>query len=78
MSLLTPFVHTARDRASARPGSRRVASATCHTPVEPRAPGPGHESVWDYPRPPRVEATTDRLPSRGASRLNRFSTTTVW
>ncbi|MGB7492494.1 MAG: DUF427 domain-containing protein, partial [Thermoanaerobaculia bacterium] len=23
-------------------------------------PGPGQESVWDYPRPPRVEAT-DRL-----------------
>jgi uncharacterized protein (DUF427 family) len=24
-------------------------------------PGPGQESVWDYPRPPRVEATTRRL-----------------
>ncbi|HEY8317539.1 MAG TPA: DUF427 domain-containing protein [Amnibacterium sp.] len=24
-------------------------------------PGPGQESVWDYPRPPRVEATTDRI-----------------
>lgn len=24
-------------------------------------PGPGQESVWDYPRPPRVEATTDRV-----------------
>jgi uncharacterized protein (DUF427 family) len=22
------------------------------------APGPGQESVWDYPRPPRVEPTT--------------------
>ena len=22
-----------------------------------RAPGPGQESVWDYPRPPRVEAS---------------------
>jgi uncharacterized protein (DUF427 family) len=22
-------------------------------------PGPGQESVWDYPRPPRVERTTD-------------------
>jgi uncharacterized protein (DUF427 family) len=22
------------------------------------APGPGQESVWDYPRPPRVEAST--------------------
>jgi len=24
-------------------------------------PGPGQESVWDYPRPPRVEATADRI-----------------
>ena len=24
-------------------------------------PGPGQESVWDYPRPPRVERTSKRL-----------------
>lgn len=24
-------------------------------------PGPGQESVWDYPRPPRVEAETQRV-----------------
>jgi uncharacterized protein (DUF427 family) len=24
-------------------------------------PGPGQESVWDYPRPPRVETTGDRI-----------------
>ncbi len=24
-------------------------------------PGPGQESVWDYPRPPRVEAVTKRV-----------------
>ena len=24
-------------------------------------PGPGQESVWDYPRPPRVEATSARV-----------------
>lgn len=24
-------------------------------------PGPGQESVWDYPRPPRVEASGDRV-----------------
>ena len=24
-------------------------------------PGPGQESVWDYPRPPRVEKTTERV-----------------
>jgi uncharacterized protein (DUF427 family) len=25
------------------------------------APAPGQESVWDYPRPPRVEAATARI-----------------
>jgi uncharacterized protein (DUF427 family) len=32
-------------------------------PVEPQriAPGPGQESVWDYPRPPRVEPVPERL-----------------
>ncbi len=24
-------------------------------------PGPGQESVWDYPRPPRLEATNKRI-----------------
>ena len=24
-------------------------------------PGPGQESVWDYPRPPRLEKTSERL-----------------
>lgn len=31
-------------------------------PVErPVSPGPGPESVWDYPRPPRVERTAERV-----------------
>ncbi len=25
--------------------------------MQPEVPGPGQESVWDYPRPPRLEAT---------------------
>ena len=25
---------------------------------QPLPPGPGQESVWDYPRPPRLESTT--------------------
>lgn len=29
------------------------------TRPEPIAPGPGQESVWDYPRPPRVEASDE-------------------
>ena len=31
------------------------------TPVERVAPGPGQESVWDYPRPPRVEPVPERI-----------------
>lgn len=30
-------------------------------PLAPITPQPGQESVWDYPRPPRVEATRDRI-----------------
>lgn len=33
-------------------------SKTIPLPVEPAKPGPGQESVWDYPRPPRVEDST--------------------
>jgi uncharacterized protein (DUF427 family) len=29
--------------------------------VDPVVPGPGQESVWDYPRPPRIEVVTDRV-----------------
>lgn len=29
--------------------------------VKPEKPGPGQESVWDYPRPPRVEKTPAHL-----------------
>jgi uncharacterized protein (DUF427 family) len=29
--------------------------------VEPVVPGPGQESVWDYPRPPRVEPVPERV-----------------
>ena len=24
-------------------------------------PGPGQESVWDYPRPPRLEKVSERI-----------------
>lgn len=30
-------------------------------PLERVEPGPGQESVWDYPRPPRLEPTTRRV-----------------
>ena len=29
--------------------------------IERTVPGPGQESVWDYPRPPRVEPTSERI-----------------
>ena len=28
---------------------------------QPEKPGPGQESVWDYPRPPRLETSTDSI-----------------
>jgi uncharacterized protein (DUF427 family) len=30
-------------------------------PIQPIQPAEGQESVWDYPRPPRVERVTQRL-----------------
>ena len=30
-------------------------------PANAAIPGPGQESVWDYPRPPRLEPVADRL-----------------
>jgi uncharacterized protein (DUF427 family) len=30
-------------------------------PTQPEKPGPGQESVWDYPRPPRLERVHARL-----------------
>ncbi|HIK44857.1 MAG TPA: DUF427 domain-containing protein [Leptolyngbyaceae cyanobacterium M65_K2018_010] len=30
-------------------------------PANPIPPGPGQESVWDYPRPPRVEDSPRRI-----------------
>ncbi|SEI98535.1 Uncharacterized conserved protein, DUF427 family [Arthrobacter sp. yr096] len=35
-------------------------------PIKPR---PGQESVWDYPRPPRVEVRTDRIVVRLAGQV---------
>jgi len=40
-------------------------------------PGPGQESVWDYPRPPRLERTTKRLRIVYAGRMV-VDTTSGW
>ncbi len=37
------------------------AGARSHDRPVPIPPGPGQESVWDYPRPPRVESVPERL-----------------
>ncbi len=40
-------------------------------------PGPGRESVWDYPRPPRVETSTRRVEVTFAGRCIASSTRTL-
>jgi uncharacterized protein (DUF427 family) len=42
-------------------GGRTVAAGTVAGPAQRVEPGPDQESVWDYPRPPRVEAVPERL-----------------
>ncbi len=42
-------------------GGTKVLAGTLPPPVDRIAPGPGQESVWDYPRPPRVEQVPERL-----------------
>ncbi|PUA80322.1 DUF427 domain-containing protein [Nocardioides currus] len=32
--------------------------------IVPEVPGPGQESVWDYPRPPRVEPSSETVEVR--------------
>jgi uncharacterized protein (DUF427 family) len=44
---------------------------------QPDTPGPGQESVWDYPRPPRIDATTDVVEVRFAGVLIARSTRAV-
>ena len=40
---------------------RTVAEARPAGPADRVVPGPGQESVWDYPRPPRVESVPERI-----------------
>jgi uncharacterized protein (DUF427 family) len=41
---------------------------------DPEVPGPGQESVWDYPRPPRVETTGETVEIRLGGRVVAHST----
>ena len=43
----------------------------------PEQPGPDQESVWDYPRPPRLEKTTQRIEIEVGGRVVA-STTEGW
>ncbi|MEP7041070.1 MAG: DUF427 domain-containing protein [Chloroflexota bacterium] len=42
-------------------GRTRVFAGSVPPPTERIVPGPGQESVWDYPRPPRVEPLPERI-----------------
>jgi uncharacterized protein (DUF427 family) len=42
-------------------GGTRVLAGTVPPPTTRVTPGPGQESVWDYPRPPRVEPVAARI-----------------
>ena len=39
----------------------RVFAGTVSPPANRPVPGPGQESGWDYPRPPRVEPVPERI-----------------
>lgn len=41
--------------------SSSTITAGTQAPPERIVPGPGQESVWDYPRPPRIEPVPERL-----------------
>ena len=41
--------------------SNRVFAGIVRPPTDRPIPGPGQESVWDYPRPPRVEPVPERI-----------------
>lgn len=45
--------------------------------MEKIEPGPGQESVWDYPRPPRVERTHERIRVEHAGRV-LADTSSAW
>ena len=45
--------------------------------VVPEPAGPGQESVWDYPRPPRVESSSELVEVELGGRVVA-STTTSW
>lgn len=47
--------------AELREKVKRLRNKERERPTRVEAPGPGQESVWEYPRPPRVEAARRRV-----------------
>ena len=37
------------------------AGFACASSMHREKPGPGQESVWDYPRPPKLEPVSERI-----------------
>ena len=54
-------MNRAKPSAPRSSGGGRTWAGTLSAPVEPIIPGEGQESVWDYPRPPRVEPVAERI-----------------
>ena len=50
-----------RRAAPRRSDGQACGEATAMPRIQPVRPGPGQESVWDYPRPPRLEPVAKRL-----------------
>lgn len=48
-----------------------------HRPPNIEVPGPGQESVWDYPRPPAIEPVAERIRVEFAGRTIADSTRAV-
>ncbi len=42
-------------------GGTRILAGTAPQPAGRVTPGPGQESAWDYPRPPRIEPVSERI-----------------
>ncbi|MGD9959560.1 DUF427 domain-containing protein [Nocardioides sp.] len=45
--------------------------------MTPEKPGPGQESVWDYPRPPRLETSSETVEIRLGGQVIARSTATL-
>ena len=56
----TCHYHHGMSQSASRP-PRHPFLAMIPAGVEPVVPGPGQESVWDYPRPPRVDRAPERI-----------------